>query len=208
MHALNTGKHLEWLANTQSCQSSRGCGSGRWRAAGLLEHPQGSVPSSASRSKEGKSEWTFSAGSLLWCLHHSLPSPAQTGLRFSFSPSVGALWGHPDGTRSPLQWESPGQMRWPLDNHCSVPLIWPNIAHQSFWKTAVSHLNLDSCEKSSFLQERMMMLRVCLNVFFSCELKHWAKSSAHVCLNTTFIELKEKIPIDSYNLTDPNTKAP
>lgn len=52
--------------------------------------------------KENLSE-QFSAGSLLWCLHHSLPSPAQTGLRFSFSPSVGSLWGHPDGPRSHLQ---------------------------------------------------------------------------------------------------------
>lgn len=140
-----------------------GCGSGLWWAAGLQDHPQGSALSSASRNKEGKSEWIFSAGSLLQSLHHSLPSPAHLGLQFSFSPSVGSLWGHPDGTRSHLQWESQDKRGDHWTTHYCAPLIWPNIAHQCFWKTAVSHLKPESCEKSSFLQERMMMLRVYLH---------------------------------------------
>lgn len=44
----------------------------------------------------------------------------------------------------------------------------------------------------------------CLS-FVSYELKRWAKSSAYVWLNTTLIGLKEKIPIDRDNQTDPNT---
>lgn len=171
-------------------------GSGLWWAAGVQEHPQGSAHSSASRNKEGKSEWTFSAGSLLWWLHHSLPSPAEIGHRFSFSPSAGSfspsagsLWGTPMAPGAICNNNQQDKWSHLWIKHFSVPLIWSNIAHQSFWKTAISHLKPESCETNSFLQERVMMLRVCLNAnqclsFVSCELKHWAKSSAHVWHNT------------------------
>lgn len=146
MHALNTGKHFEWLAKTQSCQLSHDCGSALSWAAGLQEHPQGSGLSSASRNKEGKSEGTFSAGS--FCGSPSLCLP-QHRLESGF-PSA-PLWDPcgdtlmaPGDTCSENHQDKWGDL-W--ITHCSVPLIWPNIAHQSFWKTAVSQLKPESCEK-------------------------------------------------------------
>lgn len=125
-----------------------------------------------------------------------LPSPAQIGHRFSFSPSVGSfspsagsLWGTPMAPGAICNDNQQDKLSHLWIKHFSVPLIWSNVAHQSFWKTAISHLKPESCETNSFLQERVMMLRVCLNAnqclsFVSCELKHWAKSSAHVWHNT------------------------
>lgn len=140
MHVLNIGKHFKWLANPQSCQWSHGCGSGLWWAAGLQEDPEGSAFSSASRNKEGKMSEHFQQG--FCCSVSATPCLPQHRLQAPLWDPCGDTLMAPGSTCKENQW---------------------NIAHQSFWKTAVSHLKPESCEKSFFLWERMMMLRVCLN---------------------------------------------
>lgn len=120
---------------------------------------------------------------------------------------VGKLWsqwGH-------LQHESPGQTRWSLGNMLFCTLSLAKYGTSALWKDSKISPETQDLGKSSFLQERMMILQVHLGASVSsvsCEQPAlWAQGSAHTRLSTAPTGVREKIPFDNGNQIGPNAKA-
>lgn len=121
-------------------------------------------------------EQQSSALSIAPCLPYRCKSWARSSAAgFSLGPCVGSLWGHSDCTRSHLQYESPGQMRWSLGNTLFCTLNLAKYCTSALWKDSSISPETQVLGKSSFLQETMMRLQVDVNANVS------PRSAVNIC---------------------------